>query len=159
MTRENALRDYIPVQPKTLASGTCLKDYQLLGVNWLSLLHRKNLSCILADEMGLGKTVQVISFLAHLKEQGNKGPHLVIVPSSTLENWGREFEKFAPSLEVRTYYGSQTERVYQRSELVEEMGQWEVCITTYNLAQGNDQDRKFFKRVDWEVRRFSFDWM
>jgi hypothetical protein len=29
---------------------------------------------------GLGKTVQVISFLAHLKEKGNKGPHLVVVP-------------------------------------------------------------------------------
>ena len=49
---ESALRDYIPVQPKSLAPGTSLKDYQLLGVNWLSLLHGKNLSCILADEMG-----------------------------------------------------------------------------------------------------------
>jgi hypothetical protein len=29
---------------------------------------------------GLGKTIQVISFFAHLKEQGSKGPHLVVVP-------------------------------------------------------------------------------
>jgi SWI/SNF-related matrix-associated actin-dependent regulator 1 of chromatin subfamily A len=29
---------------------------------------------------GLGKTIQVISFFAHLKEHGSKGPHLVIVP-------------------------------------------------------------------------------
>ena len=75
-----------------------------------------------------------------------------MLTSIPVENWGREFEKFAPSLEVRTYYGTQNERIYQRSELVNEMGQWDVCITTYNLAQGNDQDRKFFKRIDWEVR-------
>ena len=30
--------------------------------------------------LGLGKTIQVISFFAHLKERGNVGPHLVIVP-------------------------------------------------------------------------------
>lgn len=30
--------------------------------------------------LGLGKTIQVISFFALLKERGNFGPHLVIVP-------------------------------------------------------------------------------
>lgn len=41
-----------------------LKAYQLVGVNYLMLLKRKNVSgCILADEMGLGKTAQAISFL------------------------------------------------------------------------------------------------
>ena len=30
--------------------------------------------------LGLGKTIQVISFFAHLKEKGSKGPHLVVVP-------------------------------------------------------------------------------
>jgi hypothetical protein len=29
---------------------------------------------------GLGKTVQVISFFAHLRESGKKGPHLIVVP-------------------------------------------------------------------------------
>ena len=33
---------------------------------------------------GLGKTVQAIAFLAHLCESGEKGPHLIIVPASTL---------------------------------------------------------------------------
>lgn len=28
---------------------------------------------------------------------------------------------------------------------------WEVLITTYALAQGDERDRKFFKRVNWEV--------
>jgi SNF2 family DNA or RNA helicase len=30
--------------------------------------------------VGLGKTVQVISFIAHLKASGNRGPHLIVVP-------------------------------------------------------------------------------
>jgi SWI/SNF-related matrix-associated actin-dependent regulator of chromatin subfamily A containing DEAD/H box 1 len=73
-------KGYIQTQPSLIANGVMLKDYQLLGVNWLNLLKRKGLSCILADEMGLGKTIQVISFFAHLKEKGNHGPHLVVVP-------------------------------------------------------------------------------
>lgn len=28
---------------------------------------------------------------------------------------------------------------------------WEVLITTYNLAQGDEKDRKFFRRVAWDV--------
>jgi SWI/SNF-related matrix-associated actin-dependent regulator 1 of chromatin subfamily A len=38
--------------PSLLAEGVQLKDYQLLGVSWLNLLKKKELSCILADEMG-----------------------------------------------------------------------------------------------------------
>jgi SWI/SNF-related matrix-associated actin-dependent regulator of chromatin subfamily A containing DEAD/H box 1 len=39
-------------QPSLLADSVKLKEYQLLGVNWLHLLYNKGLSCILADEMG-----------------------------------------------------------------------------------------------------------
>lgn len=51
--RSEALKGYMSTQPSLLAEGVQLKDYQLLGVNWLALLHRRNLSCILADEMGI----------------------------------------------------------------------------------------------------------
>lgn len=92
-------------QPRILHEDVVLKDYQIVGVNWLALLFEKKLSCILADDMGLGKTCQVIAFLAHLFEQGNRGPHLVIVPGSTIENWLREFSVFCPKLTVMPYYG------------------------------------------------------
>lgn len=92
-------------QPAIMAEGILLKDYQVVGVNWLALLYRYNLSCILADDMGLGKTCQVIAFIAHLFEKGIKGPHLVVVPGSTLENWLREFSVFCPTLSVMPYYG------------------------------------------------------
>jgi SWI/SNF-related matrix-associated actin-dependent regulator 1 of chromatin subfamily A len=93
-------------QPATMGEGVELKDYQLVGLNWLALLWKHKLSCILADEMGLGKTCQVIAFLAYLNERGVPGPHLIVVPGSTLENWLREFKTFCPSLVVEPYFGT-----------------------------------------------------
>lgn len=50
--RRKVLSQYIQTQPSTLSKGTILKDYQLLGINWLNLLWSKKIGCILADEMG-----------------------------------------------------------------------------------------------------------
>ncbi len=83
-----------------------LKDYQLVGVNWLMLLHEKDVNAILADEMGLGKTVQTIAFLAHLRATGCHGPFGIIAPSSTLDNWEREFETWCPQLKVLNLRGT-----------------------------------------------------
>jgi SWI/SNF-related matrix-associated actin-dependent regulator 1 of chromatin subfamily A len=92
-------------KPDTMAESAMLKDYQVVGLNWLALMYRHGLSGILADEMGLGKTCQVIAFLTHLVEIGHSGPHLVVCPGSTLENWLREFQKFSPDLVVEPYHG------------------------------------------------------
>ena len=43
-------------QPPNVGNETLrLKPYQLIGLNWLNLLHNKKINGILADEMGLGK--------------------------------------------------------------------------------------------------------
>ncbi|KZT56567.1 hypothetical protein CALCODRAFT_435549 [Calocera cornea HHB12733] len=144
---KEALQD----QPANM-QNLSLKDYQLYGLSWLYLLYRKGLSCILADEMGLGKTIQVIALYALMKEKGIRGRHLVVVPSSTLENWLREFRRFAPSINVQSYYGSQAERQLRRAELRSDDADWDVLITTYNLAQGAEADRKFFsKKVEFRT--------
>lgn len=36
-----------------------LREYQLVGLQWMVSLYKNRLNGILADEMGLGKTVQV----------------------------------------------------------------------------------------------------
>lgn len=82
-------------QPFILNPNYKLADYQLLGLNWLAVMHKEAMNGILADEMGLGKTIQVISFLAYLKETDQTTcAHLVVVPSSTLDNWMNEFARF-----------------------------------------------------------------
>jgi SNF2 family DNA or RNA helicase len=39
--------------------GAALREYQLVGLQWMVSLYNNHLNGILADEMGLGKTVQV----------------------------------------------------------------------------------------------------
>lgn len=66
----------------------------------------RNNSVILADEMGLGKTIQTISFLSYLfHQQFLYGPFLLVVPLSTLTSWQREFEAWAPEINVVVYIG------------------------------------------------------
>ena len=60
-----------------------LREYQLVGLQWMISLYNNRLNGILADEMGLGKTVQVMALIAYLWEnKGNRGPHLIIVPNA-----------------------------------------------------------------------------
>lgn len=51
--RPQKVKDHLTEQPSILSADVRLKEYQLLGVNWLNLLYRNSLSCILADEMGM----------------------------------------------------------------------------------------------------------
>ena len=134
-------------QPSIMAKDIQLKDYQVVGINWLSLLFNKKLSCILADDMGLGKTCQVIAFIAHLLERGVKGPHLVVVPASTLENWLREFSVFCPKLHVMPYYASQSERPGIQAQILDSLDTLNVIVTTYTLAKTKD-DNKFLRKLN-----------
>lgn len=133
-------------QPSIMAPGVVVKTYQLVGINWLRLLFDKGLSCILADDMGLGKTCQVIAFLAHLFERGITGPHLIIVPGSTLENWLREFKTFCPRLNVVPYYAGQNERPGIQMEIEDNLRSINVIVTTYTIAKAK-QDNAFLRKL------------
>ena len=64
---------------------------------------------------GLGKTLQTISLLGYLHEyRGIHGPHMVIVPKSTLHNWINEFRKWCPIIRAVKFHGTQEERVSTR---------------------------------------------
>uniref|UniRef100_A0A8C4NMZ4 DNA helicase n=1 Tax=Eptatretus burgeri TaxID=7764 RepID=A0A8C4NMZ4_EPTBU len=134
-------------QPKLLNTKLRLKPYQLLGLNWLSLLHKQDVNAILGDEMGLGKTVQAIAFLAHLIEEGEEGPHLVVVTASTLANWQREFDSWSTDLEVLVYYGNQPERRMLRCEILDKIERPNVILTTYQCVIGTKEDRGLFRRL------------
>lgn len=138
-------RGFFP-QPPNMPASIQLKDYQVVGINWLNLLFDRKLSCILADDMGLGKTCQVIAFFAHLLDKGVKGPHLIIVPGSTLENWLREFSVFCPQLHVMPYYAKQNERPGIQDQILDSRETVNVVITTYTLAKNKD-DNRFLRKL------------
>ena len=76
----------------------------------LVFLYREN-SVILADEMGLGKTIQSISFVSHLyHSQALYGPFLLVVPLSTMASWQKEFNIWAPEINVVVYLGDVNSR-------------------------------------------------
>ncbi|CAO1613599.1 unnamed protein product [Parajaminaea phylloscopi] len=143
---EHHLKD----KPRGMASEVELKDYQLDGVNWLSLRYRNDTSCILADDMGTGKTCQVIAFLCDLKDRGVKGVNLVVAPSSTVENWSRELKRFGPNLNFRVFAGSQAERREIRYEIEEDHRDLDVILTSYNSATAAT-DIRFFKKFGFNA--------
>ena len=84
-----------------------MRDYQIVGLNWLIKCFESGVNAILGDEMGLGKTLQTISFLGWLKfEQNTSGPFLIAVPLSVLSNWVQEFKRFLPNMRVLKLHSS-----------------------------------------------------
>ncbi|KAF2482789.1 SNF2 family N-terminal domain-containing protein [Neohortaea acidophila] len=132
--------------PSYIQNGE-MRDYQVAGLNWLISLHENGISGILADEMGLGKTLQTISFLGYLRfVRGITGPHLVVVPKSTLDNWSREFKMWIPEVNVLVLQGAKDERHDLINErLVDE--KFDVCITSYEMIL---REKSHLKKFAWE---------
>ena len=125
--------------PEPAGLEATLRPYQRRGLAWLGELSTLGLGGCLADDMGLGKTLQVIALHLHEAEsKGQRGPMLVICPTTLLGNWAREIERFAPSLVVRRYHGSgrQLEGLVPR----------EVVLTTYGTAR---RDAAALAEVAW----------
>ncbi|XP_034471656.1 chromodomain-helicase-DNA-binding protein 1 isoform X3 [Drosophila innubila] len=141
----------IKTQPEFLVEGLTLRDYQMDGLNWLLHSWCKENSVILADEMGLGKTIQTICFLYSLfKLHHLYGPFLCVVPLSTMTAWQREFDLWAPDMNVVTYLGDVKSR-----ELIQQF-EWQFegskrlkfnCIlTTYEIVL---KDKQFLGTLQW----------
>ncbi|TPX69543.1 hypothetical protein SpCBS45565_g02258 [Spizellomyces sp. 'palustris'] len=126
----------------SLVTGGEMREYQLVGMEWLISLYENGLSGILADEMGLGKTLQCIAFLAHLYEVGTKGPFLIVAPLSTITNWVAEFKHWAPSIPVVLYHGDKVERGWLRKN---KFGVG-VVVTSFEVVL---RDRTWLQNYTW----------
>ncbi|XP_066141375.1 chromatin-remodeling complex ATPase chain Iswi [Euwallacea fornicatus] len=131
--------------PPFIKSGE-MRDYQIRGLNWMISLYENGINGILADEMGLGKTLQTISLLGFMKHYKNTaGPHIVIVPKSTLSNWMNEFKKWCPTLRAVCLIGDQE----ARNALIRDVlmpGEWDVCVTSYEMCI---KEKSVFKKFNW----------
>ena len=123
--------------PKDLKAN--LREYQKEGYNWLKTLEHLGLGGILGDEMGLGKTLQAITFI--LSNKGKKT--LVVAPTSLIYNWKEEFNKFAPNLVVEVL----NEGKDKREEVLEDIKNKDVIITTYNLLK---RDIEKYKEINFD---------
>jgi len=88
----------IPLAESSKKLKAELRPYQVEGFSWLKFLREHNLGGVLADDMGLGKTVQTIALMVAAREKAK--PFLIAAPTSVVENWDLELQKFAPHLKV-----------------------------------------------------------
>ncbi|VVC89740.1 unnamed protein product [Leptidea sinapis] len=160
----NLNKKYEDQPPYVYETGMQLHPYQLEGLNWLRYSWGQGIDTILADEMGLGKTIQTVTFLYSLFKEGHcKGPFLVSVPLSTIINWEREFELWAPDLYCITYVGDKDSRaVIRENELTFDDGanrggrpskiksqvKFNVLLTSYELIS---IDSTCLGSIDWAV--------
>jgi len=133
-----SMEKHCPVVPSTLQAN--LREYQEIGFAYLSKLANWEIGACLADDMGLGKTLQTITLLL---EQANKGPCLVVAPTSVCFIWQDELSKFAPTLNAHILNHSN-----ERQELIDGMKKMDVLICSYNLLhqEGHDLSQK-----NWQV--------
>ncbi|MDP3487919.1 MAG: SNF2 helicase-associated domain-containing protein, partial [Bacillota bacterium] len=97
-------KEHKPVPLPTDFVGS-LRSYQVQGYSWLELLSRFGLGACLADDMGLGKTIQALTLLQHRLEAGQRGPYLLVCPTSIIFNWEKEAARFTPRLKPLVHHG------------------------------------------------------
>lgn len=111
-----------------------LRPYQKQGFSWMQYMEQIGLNPCLADDMGLGKTIQII---AHIAATNNAGNNLLVVPTSVIGNWEREFAKFAPHISINTYHAKNKNHNFT---------DYNVILTTFTMIR---KDYKVFADTIW----------
>ncbi|OTB02336.1 hypothetical protein M426DRAFT_13637 [Hypoxylon sp. CI-4A] len=141
----------IKKQPKLMDENVVqLKSYQLVGLNWMDLLHSKGYSGILADDMGLGKTCEIISLITHLAGSNRDLTHLIVVPPTNFDNWMDEFRRFAPGIKVFGYSGK--DRGMTNPDWARE--NHDVVLTTYPQIERRAEDLQFLQEMEFHAAIF-----
>lgn len=101
-----------------------LREYQRTGVSWLLAQLSIGPGAVLADEMGLGKTLQI---LAAIKSLPTSNPVLVVAPTSVINVWESQAQRFYPEIAVRALRsGTEIEDDFSGADLV---------VTSYGLLR------------------------
>ncbi len=150
-----------PTIPNNLKAN--LRDYQKEGFAWLNALNINGFGGCLADDMGLGKTIQTLSIIlkametSKIKEDqviqnqlslfttgknisSQEITSLIVLPKSLIHNWKNEIEKFAPSLRVLIYGGT------QRVKMQKNLQNYDIILMSYGVLR-NDID--FLKEINF----------
>lgn len=117
-----------------------LYDYQIDGLKWLKYCCLNRIGGLLGDDMGLGKTAQIIALIAWVLEWNILKNILIVVPSTLLENWKREFSFFAPSLNPFIHHGN------VRSGSIDLLTSHNIVITSYSMIIN---DQYLLNKIKW----------
>ncbi|XP_058115764.1 probable global transcription activator SNF2L1 [Anopheles coustani] len=144
--RSNSPDDTVFDETPSYIEGT-MRGYQVEGLNWMISLYQNGLNGILADEMGLGKTIQSISMIGYLMNVRElKGPFLVVVPLTTIDNWIKEFARFLPSANVLRAHaiGDLKQEIFKKLKATRRS--WNVVVTSYEFLV---RHKFYFSRINF----------
>lgn len=111
-----------------------LRGYQQQGLAWLQFLRETEHGGVLADDMGLGKTAQTLAHILIEKQAGRLDkPALIVAPTSLMQNWRNEAQKFTPDLTVLTLHGT------NRSVDFDKIANYDIVLTTYPLLTRDEE--------------------
>lgn len=137
---QKVLEDFTKIEDISIPENlnATLRPYQERGFKWLYSNSKKQFGSCIADDMGLGKTIQVITLLLQYKNEHKKPkPSLVICPTTLIGNWEKECQKFAPTLNLNIYHGSERQL---------ELKNIDILITSYGTFR---RDVKKFSTKNW----------
>ncbi|MBQ7606925.1 MAG: DEAD/DEAH box helicase [Desulfovibrionaceae bacterium] len=117
-----------------------LRPYQTTGYVWLCRLSEWGVGGCLADDMGLGKTIQAIAVMIR---EAQKGPCLIIAPTSVCPNWVEELNRFAPALQV-----VRLRDATDRKAMIDEMQAGMVMVAGYGLLP---REEELFTTKQWRM--------
>lgn len=96
--------------------------------------------------------MQSISILVYMLEfKQDTGPHLIIVPKSTLSNWMNELKFWGPKLSAVKFHGTKDERLDLATNVLQpgqrdEERHWNVVVTTYEIC---NLERNVLNKFAW----------
>ncbi len=122
-----------------------LRPYQVRGYAWLSFMRRWGLGACLADDMGLGKTLQTLTLVLAAREAGERRPALLVCPTSVVNNWRREAERFTPEMPLLVHHGLTRRKA---DAFVAEAGEQALVVSSYGLLH---RDLEFLQNVAWSA--------
>lgn len=126
---------YVLFNDPYLQPNFSLKEHQQGGVAWLQHLYKNKASgCLMADDMGLGKTLQILYFIDwHSRTYPKHKPYLIVAPSSLLENWKNEYERFfeKPRLNIVCLTSKDVPRQFDKT-MIDKMQHYDMILTNYD---------------------------
>jgi superfamily II DNA or RNA helicase len=136
-------RETLAELPQPEGFNGALRPYQLRGFSWLAFLRRWGLGACLADDMGLGKTVQTLALLLRERRSGERRPVLLVCPTTVINNWRKEAERFAPELSVLVHHGIDRKK---RAAFTAEAKKHALVVSSYGLLY---RDGGFLREIEW----------
>jgi SNF2 family DNA or RNA helicase len=81
--------------------------------------------------------------------RGSLGTHLIVVPTSTLENWTREIARWCPFMSVLVYAGNVNERKEAQKVLLTSF--CNIVLCPMSILEKGDKESKFIVSKKWHL--------